>query len=164
MDQKIKQIMDTVLTAACISLLIAILITVSIGVFTRYILNDPAGWTEELARYFLVWLTLLGAPLGCLNSAHIGIHFLPNALSPRGKLILSMTISAVLVLFCVFMFFGGMKLTTVYWKSRSVTMGFPIGFVYMSLCFSSALIILATILVCVEIWSHQCNAGREASC
>ena len=136
----------------CVLILIAILISVSIGVFTRYILNDPAGWTEELARYLLVWLTLIGAPLGCLNFTHIGIQFLPEALSARGRLILFVSIYMALIVFCALMFFGGIKLMAVYWKSRSVTMGIPVGLVYMSLCVSSVLILVASLLNIIKLW------------
>ena len=155
MELKIRKGLDTFLSVTCIAILAAILISISVGVVTRYILNDPAGWTEELSRYLLVWLTLLGAPLGCLNSAHIGLSFFPNALSAKGKLMWSRLTSLTLVLFCVLMFAQGIRLTSVYWKSKSVTMGMSIGFVYISLCVSAVLIVFAETLNIIHGWKTR---------
>lgn len=48
------------LLAAC-SLLTAMLLTVGLQVLARYAFFSPPSWTEELARYFMVWAGLLGA-------------------------------------------------------------------------------------------------------
>lgn len=46
--------------AAC-SLLTAMLLTVGLQVLARYAFFSPPSWTEELARYFMIWAGLLGA-------------------------------------------------------------------------------------------------------
>ena len=44
-------------------------------VFTRYVLNDAAGWTEEIARYLLVAVTFLGGAMGVRRNTHIQVDF-----------------------------------------------------------------------------------------
>lgn len=46
--------------AAC-ALLVAMLLTVGLQVLARYVFFSPPPWTEELARYFMIWSGLLGA-------------------------------------------------------------------------------------------------------
>ncbi len=46
--------------AACL-LLVAMLLTVGLQVLARYVFFSPPSWTEELARYFMIWSGLLGA-------------------------------------------------------------------------------------------------------
>ena len=52
-------------------------------VFTRYVMNDAAGWTEEIARYLLVAVTFLGGAMAVRRGTHIQVdfvyRFLPNA-------------------------------------------------------------------------------------
>src|SRR2546425_5797143 len=44
-------------------------------VFTRYALNDAAGWTEEIARYLLVAVTFLGGAMAVRRNTHIQVDF-----------------------------------------------------------------------------------------
>ena len=46
---------------------------VAVQVFFRYVLNHSLFWSEELARYFLVWLTFLGASVAYYRKVHPGI-------------------------------------------------------------------------------------------
>jgi TRAP-type C4-dicarboxylate transport system permease small subunit len=49
---------------------------VAAQVFFRYVLNQSLFWSEELARYLLVWLTFLGASVAYYRRAHPGIDVL----------------------------------------------------------------------------------------
>ena len=42
-------------------------------IFTRFVLNNASSWTEELLRYALIWLTMLGVPYAYLKEQHISI-------------------------------------------------------------------------------------------
>jgi TRAP-type C4-dicarboxylate transport system permease small subunit len=44
-------------------------------VFFRYVLNAPLIWSEELARYLLVWITFLGINYGLRHRAHIEMEY-----------------------------------------------------------------------------------------
>ncbi len=53
--------------------------------FTRYVLNDSASWTEEIARYLLVGTVFVGAGIGVAKNNHIQVdllyRYLPAGLS-----------------------------------------------------------------------------------
>lgn len=44
--------------------------------FTRYVLNDSLGWTEEIARFLLIGVTFTGAVMACRKNSHIAVEFL----------------------------------------------------------------------------------------
>jgi len=56
---------------------------VIIGVIFRYVLMSPLGWTEEAARYLMIWAASLAISLGIMKGEHVGIGLLINAFSPK---------------------------------------------------------------------------------
>ena len=51
-------------------------------VFTRYVTENPLIWTEEVARYLFVWITLIGAAAGVRVHAHFGLDILRRYVAP----------------------------------------------------------------------------------
>lgn len=61
---------------------------VATQVVCRYVFNNSLFWSEEAARYLLVWLTFLGAAAAYYRGVHPGIDILSSRLGPglqRGK-------------------------------------------------------------------------------
>ena len=60
-------------------------LTVFYQFFTRYVMNDSAAWTEEIARYLLIATVFVGAAIGVAKNNHIQVdffyRFMPRALS-----------------------------------------------------------------------------------
>lgn len=50
-------------------------LTVFYQFFTRYVLNDSASWTEEIARYLLIATVFIGAAIGVARNNHIQVDF-----------------------------------------------------------------------------------------
>ena len=61
-----------------------ITVCVSVQVFVRYVLQKPLFlWTEELARFVLIWMVFLGVGVGVKNDAHFAMDVLPPLLGRR---------------------------------------------------------------------------------
>src|SRR6188768_3205635 len=50
--------------------------------FTRYVLNDSLAWTEEIARYGLMWVVFIGAIMVTRRNTHIAVELLSNVMKP----------------------------------------------------------------------------------
>lgn len=50
--------------------------------FTRYVLNDSLAWTEEIARYGLMWVTFIGGIMVTRRNSHIAVELLSNVMGP----------------------------------------------------------------------------------
>ena len=76
-------------------------VVVAAQVFCRYVLNHSLFWSEELARYLLVWLTFLGATVAYHRRVHPSIDILQARVAPAGAR--AMTVAGYLV---ALFFFG----------------------------------------------------------
>ncbi|MDH3566449.1 MAG: TRAP transporter small permease, partial [Desulfobacteraceae bacterium] len=81
-------------------------IIVAVQVFFRYVLNHSLFWSEELARFLLVWLTFLGASVAYYRKANPGIDILYSRMSPSIRKASALLIHiASITLFCVMIFY-----------------------------------------------------------
>ena len=61
----------------CVKLLMAAMtVDVLLGVFFRYVVHDALTWTEEAARYLMIWMGFLGAGLALREGNHVAVEFL----------------------------------------------------------------------------------------
>lgn len=80
-------------------------LVVVLQVFCRYLLNHSLFWSEELARYLLVWLSFLGATVAYHRGMHPAVDIVYNRLPPRFQ-----KIAAFIVHLAAIAFFGVMTL------------------------------------------------------
>ncbi|BBO86411.1 TRAP transporter small permease [Desulfosarcina ovata] len=80
---------------------------VATQVFFRYVLNQSLFWSEELARYLLVWLTFLGASAAYYRHAHPGVDILYRRMTPGLRKVCLVLIHLVSIsLFVVMIVYG----------------------------------------------------------
>ena len=73
-------ILVTITMYAVMFLTALMVVTVLTGVLFRYVIRDPLGWTEELARYLMIWAALLAVSVGIRKREHVGIQLLVKKL------------------------------------------------------------------------------------
>jgi len=88
------------------ALLLGMVLMVFGNVVLRYAFNSGLVMSEELSRFFFVWLTFIGAIVAMRDGTHLGMDNVVNKLSRRGKLV-SLTLCQGLVLLCCGMLFWG---------------------------------------------------------
>ncbi|MEW2920893.1 TRAP transporter small permease [Muricauda sp. ANG21] len=119
------------------------------GVITRYILDSQSSWTDELARFLLIWLSILGAAYASGKKLHIAIDLLPQYLNERNQKILDIVITVIVLLFGIAVFLiGGLRYVYISFAlgQTSPALNLPIGFVYMVLPISGLCIMYYKLL------------------
>ncbi len=114
-------------------------------VLSRYLFVVPAAWTEELARFLLIWIGMLGAAYAYRQGSHLGVDLLANKLEESGRQRLHRIVHFVCLLFAAsVLVMGGGSLVSMTWelKQYSAAMGLPIAYVYAVIPASGALICL----------------------
>jgi len=136
---KVCKIMEIIL----VSIFGLLVIDVLGQVFSRYILNTSFAFTEELARFSLIWLSVLGAAYLNAKREHLSMDFLYQKFSGKSKKKALFFIEICIFLFAlVVMVIGGFNLvyTTLYLGQLSGTLRIPLGYIYAILPISGLLI------------------------
>ncbi|MEZ4700911.1 MAG: TRAP transporter small permease [Rhodothermales bacterium] len=151
--QKLKLAIDRVLAGLLVALLGLLVVDVLWQVFSRYVLGAPSSFTEELARFLLIWVGLLGAAYASGRHMHLAVDLLPTKLKGASRLYLDVLIYSLVLLFVVaVMIYGGARLVwvTLFLGQMAAALPMPLGYIYLVLPLSGLLIAFYTVLALVD--------------
>ncbi len=143
MPHRAKDKIDRTLAVALMILMAANVLNVLWQVFTRFVLKDPSSFTEELARYLLIWVGLLGASYAAGKKMHLAIDIVLQTLSRGPRKWIEMLIQVFIFLFSLLvMVIGGIRLVaiTLTLNQISAALRIKLGYVYLALPLSGLLI------------------------
>jgi TRAP-type C4-dicarboxylate transport system permease small subunit len=158
--RSIKNVLDRLLEGLVMIVVAVLVIDVLWQVFTRFILNKPSTWTEELAIFMLIWVSLLGSAVALGRGAHLGIDYFVGKLPARARLS-----TEVFVFFCVsafsllVMFIGGIDLvrSTLEMGQESSALRVKVGYVYLAIPISGFFLTLYAVIGLVERLQLLCK-------
>jgi len=132
-----------VLTGAAVAVMVA---TISYQVFGRYVLDYTPSWSEELARYLMVWLTMLGAVAVLRSGGHIAVTTLIDMLSPTARRATLAVRDVALVCTCGILAWWGIGFARLNATQESAAMEIPMSIPYAALPVGATLIVLLVLL------------------
>ena len=121
-------------------------------VFTRYVLNDAAGWTEEIARYLLIAVTFLGGAMAVRRNTHIQVDFVYRFLPRAPGRVLSLLVDAVRVAFFGYAVWLTWLLLDRIGSQRMAVVELPIGLVFGAMLLGFALMFARALQVAWKHW------------
>lgn len=99
--------------------------------FTRYVLNDSLAWTEEIARYGLMWVVFVGGAMVTRRNTHIAVELLSNVMKPgRLRQVLLVTVDIIKLAFLAFLAFISVTITERMGIQRMTVFDVSMGWVY----------------------------------
>ncbi len=96
------------LTALLLAVMVGI---VWYGVIDRYYLHTTGAWTEELARYVMIWAVFLAIPCCAYYREHIGLTMILDRFSPRWRLRIATALDLTGIAFFLVLLVYGLKMT-----------------------------------------------------
>ena len=143
----IKTVMTKLLAGIATVLLSVMTLLVLYQVFTRYVLDSPAAFTEELVRYFLIWTGFIGAAYAFLTREHMCLVLFRDNLKPVKRRILMIVLDVLILVFAILVItVGGFKLAMSARQVYSALLGIPRSLVYGMAPVSGLFIIMAQII------------------
>ena len=79
----IRDKIDRFLGWALVVIMSLMVVNVLWQVFSRFVLGDPSSYTEELARYLMIWVGVLGAAYVSGKNKHVAIDYFPTKFSEK---------------------------------------------------------------------------------
>jgi TRAP-type C4-dicarboxylate transport system permease small subunit len=151
---------DWLLCKVCIALFMAILVTMILQIFFRYIFNAPLTWTEELARYLYIWACWCGAPVAMRRGNHVVITVLVERLPRRVAQVIAFFTHAIALFFLVQLAFQGTHLAMRSHTVEAITLPIPWSMIYIAAPISAFMMILETM---EAIWRTLARPREEIS-
>ena len=142
--KKIRTSVDKIVERLLIAILGIMVLNVLWQVFTRFFTDTPSSFTDELARYLMIWLGILGAAYVAGKNEHVAIDFFAKKFSEKRQLFLTRFISIAVLSFAFFgMVVGGSRLVYITTKLEqfSPSLKIPLAVVYGVIPLSGILII-----------------------
>lgn len=135
--------------------------TVSIGVMvvaaflqvvSRYVLNSPIGWTEELSRFAAVWMTFIGASVALRQGELVALEFLTSRLTGLSKRVALVLAHGCAIFFTVVLIKYGFKLFlfTLETQQKTPALQVPIAYAYLSLPVGGIAMLIQEALIVLE--------------
>jgi TRAP-type C4-dicarboxylate transport system permease small subunit len=144
---------DFVLSRFLMLLMALMVVVVSWQVFTRFVIRDPSSYTEELSRFLLIWIGVLGASYALRTRAHLGIDLIMQRFGESGRRTIHVVVYGIVILFALFvMIIGGIRLVNLTFSLNQISaaIGIQMGCVYSVVPISGALMIIYSVLPIVD--------------
>ncbi|TDS16780.1 TRAP-type C4-dicarboxylate transport system permease small subunit [Maribacter caenipelagi] len=134
---------DSVLGKTLVLIMSVMVINVLWQVFTRYVTGNPSSFTDELARYLMIWIGVLGAAYVSGLNLHVAIDILPLRQNKKTQKTLKIIVTLLIILFVFFAFvIGGSRLVYISYVlgQQSPALQLPLALVYFIIPISGLLI------------------------
>lgn len=137
--------LDRVLEIIVILIMGTLVIDVLWQVFSRFILSNPSSFTDELARFLLIWVSLLGGAYMSGKRLHLSIDLISHKLTIKQSLVIDSIVQIIILLFVVsVLIIGGSRLVfiTLYLEQTSAALNAPLGYIYSVLPLSGLIMMI----------------------
>ncbi|MCK5569750.1 MAG: TRAP transporter small permease [Spirochaetes bacterium] len=128
----------------------------------RFIFNNPFSWSEELARYFQVWLILLMSSVCIRKGKHLAIDYMTHALPYMYNKILKYIIMVFIMFFTGIVIIFGIHMIVVTINQKTPALHIPILVVYLAFPIAGLLMFLEALILFLKLAGTKNEADLEA--
>jgi TRAP-type C4-dicarboxylate transport system permease small subunit len=144
---------------ACLGLLAALIITPLLQIVMRGVFNIPMAGAEELARYFLICLSFIGASYVTREGGQIRMEEFQALIPPMPRWILQMTIELAAVVLFTVLFVASVVTISNNMRNQTPTLEMPFWLFMAPLAVGSLLLVVESI----AMLAHTAQRGRPES-
>ena len=158
--------LDRVLGSVICVLMGIMVINVLWQIFTRFVLKNPSSFTEEAARYMMIWVGLLGSAYASGTKAHLALDLITGRLQGSRKRTSEIFIHLVVLVFALAVLVGGggrLVWIQLSLGQQSAALQLKLGYVYLAVPLAGACIVFYSIVELVNALRGTVRAGEQSS-
>lgn len=151
---KLIDSIDRCLEWFMVSLMAVLVVDVTWQVVSRYLLGEASSFSEEVARYLLIWIGLLGSSYAYRRKMHLAFDLITNKVTGRTKFWMELIIHGFIIFFSVVvLILGGWYLVQLTWELNqlSASLQISLAYVYFALPLSGVLIVIYAVNFIMKI-------------
>ena len=149
--QKICAALNQTVEYLLFGLGLSMALIVALQVFCRYVLDASLFWSEELARYMLVWLSFFGATVAYYRNLHPGVDILTSRLSPSKQRLARLMVHLVCMLLSLVMIISGIRFAWFIRQQISPALGIPKWIILTVIPVSGGIFLLYGLAFCIKL-------------
>ncbi len=142
-----ERILQRILVSIIFALAGGMFIIIFLQVIFRYVLRMPISWSEEIARYLMVWGSCLAAASAYGYGSHIGVKALVNLLSEKkakwARIVVHLAVSTLMVVVT----YEGFRLSFLLFDQESAAMQIPMTYPYLAIPVGAFLILVQAVVM-----------------
>ena len=132
------------------TMVVIMTVVVLLQVIYRYLLAQPLHWSEEVARYLFVWISVLGAALSVQKRGHFGMDFFFKMLPDQGRRFLIFIIYLLMGVVILVLLVQGIVLVQKTAAQQSPAMEISMGWAYACLPVGAALMAIHLLVIIIR--------------
>ena len=159
--KKVEKVLDAVMRFLMALAMLTLLVFGTWQIFTRWVLQNPSTFTDELLRYVLIIAGMIGSAYCFYRDEHLALTLITDKAKGPFKVILEIFIELCILFFVIYVFiYGGIKLSSTATNLSSV-MRIPMKTLYLVEPICGVLIVLARILKYAQLFAEK-KGGKQA--
>jgi TRAP-type C4-dicarboxylate transport system permease small subunit len=128
-------------------------VLVIIQVLLRYIFFYSLSWSEEVARYLMIWVSFLASALAVQKGLHIGMESLIIRLSPAVRRKVNILTKSALLIFLLYLTIGGFKIAWLVREQSSPALFLSMSYAYAAAGFGGLFMAVQIFHSLIEEWT-----------
>lgn len=159
MYERVSRLADglcRVIELLCNAMLLVMTAVIAMLIVSRNLLGFSFSWSEELTRFLLVWLSMLGAAVLLRRDDHIRLELLTDYLTPKLRLGLSLLLRLLVLGFLAILLYESWLVANARAVTHAPALGLSMRIPYLALPAGAVLMILFTL---VNIWRDALQLG-----
>jgi TRAP-type C4-dicarboxylate transport system permease small subunit len=152
LSEKVSQLAEKVVQVALVGMVAIMTVIIIIQVFMRYIFLYSLSWSEEVARYLMIWVCFLGASLALKYGFHIGVEFVVNRFPKKMRGWVNLIAKIGVLLFLIYFTIGGFRVSWAVRDQDSPALLFSMAYAYLSAPVGGFFMIIQLLNLLIEDW------------